>query len=91
MSYQPRVRSAIWTTLVLLLVCAPATSSLAARNHADAIARDVELSNAQQQNLAAAPAPTPPVGMSHGAEKQSLRTAIVNVPSSTNRCGNHRR
>ena len=61
MSYQPRVRSAIWTTLVLLLVCTPATSSLAATKYADA-----RLDSAQQ-SLAAAPTPTPPAGMTRGA------------------------
>src|SRR5689334_10297996 len=65
MSYQPRVRSAIWTTLVLLLVSTPATSFMAAPK-----VSDVALS-AAQQSLAAAPTPTPPVGMSHGADKQS--------------------
>src|SRR5689334_14212601 len=64
MSYQPRVRSAIWTTLVLLLVCTPATSSLAAMKYADAV-------DSAQQSLAAAPTPTPPAGMSRGADKQS--------------------
>ena len=70
MSYQPRVRSAIWTTLVLLLVCTPATSSLAAPKYADAAAR-FDDPNSAQQSLAAAPTPTPPLGMSHGADKQS--------------------
>ena len=36
MSYQPRVRSAIWTTLVLLLVGISATSALAQQNLAAA-------------------------------------------------------
>jgi type IV pilus assembly protein PilQ len=71
MSSQPRVRTAIWTTLVLLLVCTPATSSMAASIHSDAVTRDVEPSTAQQQSLAAAPTPTPPAGMSRGGEKQS--------------------
>src|ERR1051326_8966784 len=70
MSYQPRVRSAIWTTLVLLLVCTPATSSMAARNYSAAVNRDDEPRTAQQ-SLAAAPKPTPPAGMTRGAEKQS--------------------
>src|SRR6187549_130021 len=70
MSYQPRVRSAIWTTLVLLLVCAPATSSLAAPSYSDAVPRVDDPSSAQQ-SLAAAPTPTPPAGMSRGADKQS--------------------
>ena len=64
MSYQPRVRSAIWTTLVLLLVCTPATSSLAAMKSSDAV-------DSAQQSLAAAPTPTPPAGMTRGADKQS--------------------
>ena len=55
MSSQPRVRSAIWTTLVLLLLAFSASSALAA----------------PQQNLAATPAPTPPAGFSRGGDKQS--------------------
>jgi type IV pilus assembly protein PilQ len=55
MSSQPRVRSAIWTTLVLLLVAVSASSVVAA----------------PQQNLAAAPTPTPPAGLSRSVEKQS--------------------
>ncbi len=66
MSYQPRVRSAIWTTLVLLLVCTPATSSLAANRFSAA-----RVDDSAQQSLAAAPTPTPPAGMSRGADKQS--------------------
>ncbi|HEY8411533.1 MAG TPA: type IV pilus secretin PilQ [Pyrinomonadaceae bacterium] len=69
MSFQPRVRTAIWTTLVLWLVSVPA-SALAAPRYSDAVTRDVEPSSAQQ-SLAAAPTPTPPAGMSRGAEKQS--------------------
>ena len=57
MSSQPRVRSAIWTTLVLLLVAVSATSALAAPRYSVAIAGQ---QNATQQNLAAAPTPTSP-------------------------------
>ncbi|HEV2836539.1 MAG TPA: hypothetical protein VGW58_14545, partial [Pyrinomonadaceae bacterium] len=69
MSYQPRVRSAIWTTLVLLFVAVSATAALAAPKFADVIRVDEQ--NSAQQNLAAMPTPTPPVGMSRGGEKQS--------------------
>jgi type IV pilus assembly protein PilQ len=68
MSFQPRVRSAIWTTLVLLLVAVSATSALAAPRYSVAIAGQ---QNATQQNLAAAPTPTPPAGFSRGGDKQS--------------------
>ena len=70
MSYQPRVRAASWTTLVLLLVCVPPASALAVPRYSDAVTRDVDPSSTQQ-NLVAAPSPTPPVGMSRGGEKQS--------------------
>jgi type IV pilus assembly protein PilQ len=70
MSYQPRVRSAIWTTLVLMLVAASAASALAA-NRFSAVAIRADEENSTQQNLAAMPTPTPPIGMSRGAEKQS--------------------
>ena len=69
MSSQFRVRSAIWTTLVLLLVAIPATSALAAPTFSDVVAIAGK-QNATQQNLVA-PAPTPPAGLSRGAEKQS--------------------
>ena len=69
MSSQFRVRSAIWTTLVLLLVALPATSALAAPTFSDVVAIAGK-QNATQQNLVA-PAPTPPAGLSRGAEKQS--------------------
>lgn len=66
MSYQPRVRSAIWTTLVLL-VSVP-TSALAAPNVS--VARTVAHSS-QQQSLAAVPAPTPPAALSGAVDKQA--------------------
>ena len=62
MSYQPRVRSAIWTTLVLLLVCISGTSVVA-------VAQNSNPGAAPQGP--AAPVPTPPVGFSRGSEKQS--------------------
>ena len=66
MSYQPRVRSAIWTTLVLLLVWVSGTSIVAAQSN------QVASGAAQSTNAnGPAPAPTPPVGFSRGAEKQS--------------------
>ncbi|HEY0729723.1 MAG TPA: hypothetical protein VGD38_16695, partial [Pyrinomonadaceae bacterium] len=67
MSYQPRFRSAIWTTLVLL-VSVP-TSALAAPNVA--VARTVEQNPTQQQTVAAVPAPTPPASLARGLDKQS--------------------
>lgn len=69
MSYQPRFRSAIWTTLVLL-VSVP-TSALAAPNVP--VARTVEQNSTQQQqqSVAAAPAPTPPAALSRGVDKQA--------------------
>ena len=66
MSYQPRVRSALWTTLVLLLVCASGTSFVAVAQNSNAVASG----NPQTQGPAA-PAPTPPVGFSRGSDKQS--------------------
>src|SRR5687767_7079709 len=69
MSYQPRVRSAIWTTLVLLLVSAFGTSVVAVAQNANTVAPGGNQNgNAQAP---AAPAPTPPVGFSRGSEKQS--------------------
>ncbi|HEU4714913.1 MAG TPA: type IV pilus secretin PilQ [Pyrinomonadaceae bacterium] len=67
MSYQPRFRSAIWTTLVLLLVWVSGASIVAAQSN------QVASGGAQNANAngPAAPAPTPPVGFSRGAEKQS--------------------
>ncbi|HEX3187909.1 MAG TPA: type IV pilus secretin PilQ [Pyrinomonadaceae bacterium] len=69
MSYQPRVRSAIWTTLVLLLVSLFGASVVAvAQNSNPAAAGGPQNMTAQTP---AAPAPTPPVGFSRGADKQS--------------------
>ncbi|HEY0366694.1 MAG TPA: hypothetical protein VGC73_09490, partial [Pyrinomonadaceae bacterium] len=68
MRYQPRVRSAIWTTLVLLLAALSANSALAAPKHSDVNRAE---DNSTQQNLAAMPTPTPPAGISRGADKQS--------------------
>jgi type IV pilus assembly protein PilQ len=69
MSYQPRVRSAIWTTLVLLLVSVFGTSIVAVAQNSPAVA------SRDSQNMAAqapaAPAPTPPAGFSRGSDKQS--------------------
>jgi type IV pilus assembly protein PilQ len=71
MSYQPRVRTAIWTTLVLILVCVSSNTSLAAPQQAriDGDANDQNPA-AQQTAMAAAPSPTPPVGMSRSTDKQ---------------------
>ena len=69
MSYQPRVRSAIRTTLVRLLVAMFAASALAAPTFATVVTR-ADASNSVQQNPAAAPAPTPPVAARAG-DKQS--------------------
>jgi type IV pilus assembly protein PilQ len=68
MSYQPRVRSAIWTTLVLLLV-GSTTGTLAAARISDVVAR-AGRQNAMQQNLAATPSPSP-AGPARPADKQS--------------------
>ncbi|HEU4769090.1 MAG TPA: type IV pilus secretin PilQ [Pyrinomonadaceae bacterium] len=67
MSYQPRVRSAIWTTLVLLLVSVSGTSIVAAQSN------QVASGGAPNAvaNGPAAPAPTPPAGSSRGTDKQS--------------------
>ena len=70
MSFQPRVRSAISrTTLVLLLVCLSATGVLAATKNSDVAISDDQ--NPAPQTSAAAPMPTPPVGMSRATDKQS--------------------
>ena len=74
MSSQPRVRSAIWTTLVLLLVAVSAPGALAAPKFSDVVATAAE-QNATQQNLAAAPAPTPPAGISRAAPRNSRSRA----------------
>ena len=70
MSSQPRVRSAIWTTLVLLLVALSASSTLAAPKFLDVVATAGQ-QNATQQTLSAAPAQTPSAGISRAVEKQS--------------------
>src|SRR4030095_9359316 len=69
MSFQPRVRSAIWTTLVLILVCVSSITGLAAPQESSNAA--VQNPSTQPQAKAAAPAPTPPVGMSRSTDKQS--------------------
>ncbi len=75
MSYQPRIRSAIWTTLVLLLVCISSTSILAAPQNSNTVASGAAQNMATQNPSGpagpAAPAPTPPVGFSRGSDKQS--------------------
>ena len=68
MSYQPRVRSAIWTTLVLLLVSVFGTSIVAVAQNPSAASGGAQTMTAQAP---AAPAPTPPVGFSRGSDKQS--------------------
>src|SRR5688500_10659449 len=69
MSYQPRVRSAIWTTLVLLLVSVFGTSVVAVAQNSNPVASGgVQNANA---HAPAAPAPTPPVGFSRGSDKQT--------------------
>jgi type IV pilus assembly protein PilQ len=67
MSYQPRVRSAIWTTLVLLLVGVSTTGTVAAARISDVTAH-AGRQNATQQNLTATPSPTP---AARPADKQS--------------------
>jgi type IV pilus assembly protein PilQ len=69
MSYQPRVRSAIWTTLVLLLVGVSTTGTVAAARISDVTAH-AGRQNATQQNLTATPSPTP---AARPADKQSDR------------------
>lgn len=72
MSYQPRVRSAIWTTLVLLLVCLCGVKGMAAPQELNSVSNaGGQNPPAQQPAVAAAPTPTPPVGMSRSADKQS--------------------
>src|SRR5689334_15160877 len=69
MSSQSRVRSAInRTTLVLSLLCLAATSVLAVPKNVTALD---DQQNPAQQASAAAPMPTPPVGMSRSTDKQS--------------------
>lgn len=86
MSYQPRVKSAIiWTTLVLMLICLSGVSALAATPNSDVVADGddqtaiqqppVQQGPAQQlpvqQTAVANPTPTPPVGISVSGNKQS--------------------
>src|SRR5688500_752440 len=89
MSYQPRVRSAIWTTLVLLLVSVFGTSVVAVAQNSNPVASGgVQNANAQAP---AAPAPTPPVGFSRGSDKQTEQgrqygqPGFVGEPISLNR------
>ncbi len=71
MSYQPRVRSAVKrTTLVLLLVSLLGTSSLAATRTSDVVAIGDD-QNPVPQTAVATPNPTPPAGMSRATDKQS--------------------
>ena len=74
MSYQPRLRTAIWTTLVLTLVCLFSTSGIAAPQDSKvsgSVTGSVPVTQPTQQTAAAAPTPTPPVGMSRSTDKQS--------------------
>ena len=68
MSYQPRVRSAIWTTLVLLLVSVPA-SALAAPQQSSTQQSSTQQSSTQT-SATVVPAPAPPAGLSRGGDKQ---------------------
>ncbi|HET6977981.1 MAG TPA: type IV pilus secretin PilQ [Pyrinomonadaceae bacterium] len=69
---QSRVESAIKrTTLVLSLVCLSAASVLAAAKNSEVVAIDDNIHSQSQQAATAAPMPTPPVGMSRAADKQS--------------------
>jgi type IV pilus assembly protein PilQ len=71
MSFQPRVRSAIKrTTLVLALVCLAAPGVLAAMKHSDVVAINDD-QNPAPQTASATPMPTPPVGMTRSNDKQS--------------------
>src|SRR5215470_9830010 len=74
MSYQPRVRTAIWTTLVLTLVCLFSTSGIAApqaSNVSGSVTGSAPVTQPTRQTAAAAPTPTPMVGVSSSTEKQS--------------------
>ena len=71
MSYQPRVRSAIWTTLVLLLVSLAGASIVAATQISSTGGGNAQSPQGPVAQGPAAPAPTPPVGLSRGADKQS--------------------
>ncbi len=69
MSFQFRVKTAIKrTTLVLSLVCLSAAGVLAATKYSS---DDQNLAQNPAQQAAAAPMPTPPVGMSRSTDKQS--------------------
>ena len=72
MSYQPRVRSAIWTTLVLILVCVSSITGLAAAQESNVTGNaGVQNPSTTQTAKVATPSPTPPVGMSRANDKQS--------------------
>jgi type IV pilus assembly protein PilQ len=74
MSYQPRVRSAIWTTLVLAFICLRGISAIAAPQELNVFGNAGDQNQAAQQTqtaTTAAPSPTPPVGMSRSTDKQS--------------------
>jgi type IV pilus assembly protein PilQ len=72
MSYQPRVRSAIWTTLVLLLICRCGINAMAARHELNVAGSALDANQAAQQKaLPVAPTSTPPVGMSRSTDKQA--------------------
>jgi type IV pilus assembly protein PilQ len=73
MSYQPRVRSAIvGTTLVLLLICLLGITGMAAPQESNIVGNaDDQNPPAQQTAGVAAATPTPPVGMSRSTDKQS--------------------
>src|SRR5678810_894710 len=67
---QSRVKSAIArSTRVVSLVCLSAAGVLAAAKNSDVVAYDNQSQG--QQTSAAAPLPTPPVGMSRSTDKQS--------------------
>src|SRR5215212_7861772 len=69
---QSRVKSAIKrTTLVLSLVCLSAAGVLAAAKNSEVVAIDDNIQSQSQQTSAAAPLPTPPVGMMRSNDKQS--------------------
>lgn len=68
MPYQSRFRTATWTTLVLLLVCLPGISSLAAATNST-VAKDDQNPPAQQKPPA--PSPTPVKTTPPATEKQA--------------------
>jgi type IV pilus assembly protein PilQ len=69
MSYQPRVRSAIWTTLVLLLAGMSATSSLAAPQQSSTQQSSTQQSSSQT-SATVIPAPTAPAGLSRSLDNK---------------------